>query len=237
MTEWKAKRFWKVAQVIEEGDGFGVVLDTRPLRSPLKTAISMPTRPLAEGVAAEWDAQGDIINPLSMPLTRAVNATLDRVMPQQPDVAANLLDYGGSDLLCYRAARPDTLVALQDAAWNPLLDWLAETHGARLAVTQGVIPVPQPANAVEMLRARVSSMTAWELTALSEFVTLSGSLVIALAVMDGHIDPATGWSTSRVDENWQISQWGEDETEAELIARKEAAFHQAFTYLMLLRAG
>ena len=237
MSEWKAKRFWTKAEVVTQDDGFGVVLDGRPVRSPLKTAITMPTRALAEGVAGEWQAQKDVIDPLSMPLTRAVNATLDKVIPQQPEVVANLAEYGGSDLLCYRAPRPDELVALQNEGWDPVLDWLHRTHGARLAVTQGVIPVPQPPEATDILHARVAAFSPWELTALSEFVTLSGSLVLALTVMEGHKTPEGAWDLSRVDEAWQISEWGEDEDEAALVARKRGAFLQAHDYLSLIRSA
>ncbi|TFL19574.1 ATP12 family chaperone protein [Jannaschia formosa] len=237
MTEWKARRFWTAAEVVEVPEGFAVELDGRPVRSPLKTLVAAPSRALAQGVAKEWDAQGQVIDPLSMPLTRAVNAALDKVMPQREEVAAHLSEYGESDLLCYRAAGPDVLVEREQAAWDPLLDWLDAEHGARLATTQGVIPVPQPANAVAALQARVGAMTAWELTALSEFVTLSGSLVLGLAVMEDRIAPEAAWDVSRIDEAWQIEQWGEDEDEAERIAVKRAAFLQARTYLDLLRAG
>ncbi len=236
MSEWKAKRFWKTAEVEVLDGGFTVRLDGRPVRTPLKTQITMPTRALAQGVAQEWQAQGDVIDPLSMPLMRAVNATLDKVVPQQAEVAQNLGDYGGSDLLCYRAAGPESLVARQAAAWDPMLNWADERFGARLIVTQGVIPVDQPANATEALRAHVAALTPWELTALSEFVTLTGSLILGLAAMDGQA-PDDLWPRSRVDEDWQAEQWGADEEEATRIALKRAAFLQAGEYLGLLRAG
>ncbi|PWJ18270.1 ATP12 family chaperone protein [Jannaschia seohaensis] len=237
MTEWKAKRFWKEARVAPVEDGYAVQLDGRPVRSPLKTLVAMPSRALAEGVAQEWQAQEDVIAPLTMPLTRAVNATLDKVMTQQEEVAAHLAEYGESDLLCYRAAGPDGLVARQQEAWDPVLDWLDRTHGARLAVTQGVIPVPQAANAVTAMQARVGALSPWELTALSEFVTLSGSLVLGLAVIEDHLAADGAWDLSRIDEDWQIAQWGEDEEEAARIAHKRSAFLQARTYLDLFRAG
>ena len=234
--EWRARRFWTAAEVAPEGDGWTVRLDGRAVRTPLKTLLSMPSRALAAGVAAEWDAQGREIDPLSMPLTRAVNATLDKVVPQRDEVVAALAAYGASDLLCYRATGPAALVARQAAAWHPMLDWAASTLGARLAVTQGVIPVPQPANALEALRARVAAASPWTLTALSEFVSLSGSLVLGLAVLEGH-DPGEVWDLSRVDESWQVEQWGVDDEEAARIAVKRAAFLQAHRYFGLLRAG
>jgi chaperone required for assembly of F1-ATPase len=237
MTEWRARRFWTEATVVEAEGGHTVRLDGRPVRSPLKTLLVMPSEALARGVAEEWQAQDEVIDPLSMPLTRAVNAALDKVVPQRDEVAAHLAEYGESDLLCYRAEVPEALAARQSELWDPLLDWMAEAHGARLAVTTGVMPAVQPANAVEAVRARVAAMDPWELTAFSEFVTLSGSLVLGLAVMEGRLPPEDAWDRSRVDESWQIEQWGEDEEEAERIAVKRAAFLQAKTYLDLLRAA
>ncbi len=235
MSEWKARRFWKNATVEKASGGHGIRLDGRCVKTPLKTEISVPSFALAEAMAAEWQGQDEVIDPLSMPLTRAANATLDKVVPQQAEVAANLADYGGSDLLCYRAAGPDSLVARQAMGWDPMLDWAAETYGARLAVTQGVIPVDQPANAIAALRGRVAVASAWELTALSEFVTLSGSLILGLAALEGAEAPANLWALSRIDEDWQAEQWGEDEEEAERIAIKRAAFLQAAHFLSLLR--
>lgn len=236
MADWKAKRFWTAASVEPIEQGFTVQLDGRDVRTPRKTLVAMPSRALALGVAEEWNAQSEIIDPYSMPLTRAVNATLDKVVPQRADVAANLAEYGGTDLLCYRAGGPARLIARQAAAWDPMLDWAAREMGARLVVTEGVMHVGQPAESIRALRGRVEAMTPWELTALSEFVTLSGSLVLALAAMAGQ-DPGTLWPLSRIDEDWQAEQWGEDAEEAERIAVKRAAFMQAGTYLELLRAG
>lgn len=236
MSEWKAKRFWTAATVEALDHGFTVKLDGRDVRTPLKTLLAMPSRALAAGVAQEWDAQTKIIDPTSMPLTRAVNATLDKVVPQQAEVAANLADYGGTDLLCYRATAPEGLIERQKAAWDPMLDWAEEMFGGRLIVTQGIMHVPQPAPVVQALRGRVEAMTPWELTALSEFVTLSGSLILALAAMDGR-EPEDLWPLSRIDEDWQVEQWGVDEDEAARIAVKQDAFAQAGRYLKLLRAG
>ncbi|WP_298430554.1 ATP12 family chaperone protein [uncultured Jannaschia sp.] len=235
MSEWKAKRFWTDAAVERVEGGHAVRLDGRPVMSPGKRELVMPSPMLAAGVASEWAAQGEVIAPLSMPLTRAVNTTVDKVVPQAGAVAAHLGEYGESDLLCYRAAGPDGLVARQVAAWDPMLDWADEVLGARLAVTQGVIPVPQPANAVEALHAAVGAATPWELTALSEFVTLSGSLVLGLAALAGR-DADDLWSRSRIDEDWQAEQWGVDDEAAALAASKRDAFLQARRYLDLLAA-
>lgn len=236
MSEWQAKRFWTAAAVDAVDGGFSVRLDGRDIRTPLKTLVVMPSEALAEGVAQEWDAQEGVINPGSMPLTRAVNATLDKVVPQRDEVVANLADYGGTDLLCYRATGPEGLIARQAEAWDPMLDWADASLGAGLRTTQGVMPLRQPAEAVDALYRHVATLTPWELTALSEFVTLSGSLVLALAAMDDQ-DPDALWSLSRIDEDWQAEQWGVDEEEAARTALKRGAFLQAARYLALLRAG
>lgn len=235
MSEWRARRFWTRAEVVPAERGMTVHLDGRPIRTPLKAAVVMPSHSLAEGVAEEWAAQSDVIDPLSMPLMRAVNATLDKVMPQHVEVIANLAEYGGSDLLCYRATGPDALIERQAEGWDPMLRWARETLGARLVTTRGVIPVPQAEAALNALHARVAALSAWELTALSEFVTLTGSLVLGLAVMEGWA-PETIWPLGRIDETWQVEFWGADEEEAARVAARHEAFLQAHRYLTLLRS-
>ncbi|UWQ21213.1 ATP12 family chaperone protein [Jannaschia sp. W003] len=237
MSEWKARRFWTAAGVERVEGGHAVRLDGRPVRSPLKSELVVPSEALAAGIAAEWQAQGEVIAPLTMPLTRAANAAMDKVAPQHGAVADELAGYGGSDLLCYRAEAPAALVERQAEAWDPMLDWAAERLGARLVVTRGVMPVAQPANAIEALRAQVHRYSAWELTALSEFVTLSGSLVLGLAAIEGARPAEAVWPLGRVDEEWQAEQWGADEEEAERVALKRAAFLQADRFLELLRAS
>lgn len=236
MSDWAARRFWTQAEVVAAKAGFAIRLDGRAVKTPLKTELVLPSRALAEGIANEWHAQGERVDPLSMPLTRAANATLDKVIPQLAEVAANLGDYGGTDLLCYRAPGPDDLTARQASEWDPMLDWADATFGARLAVTQGVVPVLQPANAVEALRGRLAVLSPWELTALSEFVTLTGSLVLGLATLSGH-PPEVIWRLGRIDEDWQAERWGIDEDEAARVVLRRAAFLQGHRYLDLLRRG
>ncbi|WP_308916844.1 ATP12 family chaperone protein [Jannaschia sp. LMIT008] len=237
MTEWKARRFWTEATVEGRDDAFAVRLDGRPVHTPSKIVLAVPTLALAEGIAAEWRAQGEVIDPLSMPLTRAANSAVDKVRPQHDAVAAELAGYGGTDLLCYRAAAPERLVAKQAEAWDPMLDWAAADLGARLAVTSGVMPVQQPANALATLREHVKALSDWHLTALSEFVTLTGSLVLGLSVLHRHRPAAEVWNLSRIDEEWQIAQWGEDEEEAARVAVKRADFLQADRFLHLIEDG
>lgn len=224
MSEWKARRFWTEAGIREaEGGGWEVTLDGKPLRTPGKLPLLLPTEALAQAVAAEWAAQGDVIAPLTMPLTRAVNSAVERVGPGRAAVAAMLCEYGAADLLCYRAEAPQVLAARQAAAWDPLLDWAAEDAGARLIPTAGVVHVQQPANALAQLEARVAALDAFALTALHDLVTLPGSLVLGLAVLSGRIDAAEAHRLSRLDEEFQAEQWGRDaEADAAAEGRREA---------------
>ena len=223
MTEWKARRFWKAAAVEPAGEGWQVTLDGRPVRTPGKLPLILPTRALADAIAAEWDAQSEAIDPNAMPLTRAANSAIEKVAPQFHAVADMLGDYGGTDLLSYRATHPPALAARQAARWDPLLDWADATMGARLAVTQGVIPIPQDAAALARLRTRLDALDPWELTALHDLVTLPGSLVLGLAVFDGRLSADEAHALSRIDEDHQAKAWGrDDEAEAAAAARLEA---------------
>lgn len=216
---WKAKRFWKTVSVTEaEGEpGYAVHLDTRRVMTPGKRPLTLPTRPMAEAVAAEWAAQEDEIRPLTMPVTRAANSAIERVAPNHAEVAAMLAAYAETDLTCHRAETPEALAERQAAAWDPLLDWLADTRGARLFPTAGILPVDQPPRSLATLSSHVAAFDAFRLTALHDLVTLSGSLVIGLAVAHGRLDPDAAWAASRIDEDWQIEQWGRD-AEAEAAA-------------------
>lgn len=237
MSEWAPRRFWTDAAVEAVAGGHAVRLDGRPVRTPAKRELVVPTAALAEGVAAEWRAQGERIDPLTMPLTRAANAALDKAAPQEAEVVDELAGYGASDLLCYRADAPEGLVARQRAAWDPMLDWAEAAHGARLATTVGVMPALQPEAALAALRAPVAEAGPWGLTALSEFVTLTGSLVLGLAAL-GRARPLEAlWAASRVDEDWQAELWGADADEAERVAVKREAFLQAGRFRDALSEG
>lgn len=233
MAEWAQKRFWDKAEVREEGTGFGVTLDGRAVRSPAKTPLIVPTRALAEEIAAEWNAQDGVIDPTSMPFTRTANAAIDKVAPQKPAVGDMLADYGDSDLLCYRATDPEALVARQRRGWDPLLDWAAETLGARLAPRAGVMHTPQEPAALDRLRTKVHEMDAFRLAAFHDLVTLSGSLVLGFAAAHG-VRPADElWELSRLDEAWQEERWGQDDEAQAAAALKKAAFHHAHRFFQL----
>ncbi|KRS19535.1 ATP12 family chaperone protein [Roseovarius indicus] len=237
MSEWKAKRFWKEAQVVEAEGGFAVELDGRPVRTPLKSAMTLPSRAMAEAVAAEWDAQEGEIKPVSMPVTRAANAAIDKVTRQHGEVAEMLAAYGDSDLLCYRADSPQELVERQAEAWDPLLDWADATFGARLIPVEGVMHAPQNPRALERLAAPVHAMDAFRLTAFHDLVGISGSLVIGLAAIHEVKDIGTLWRLSRIDETWQEEQWGIDEDARAQAAMKESDFYAAKRFHDLAHAA
>jgi chaperone required for assembly of F1-ATPase len=233
MSVWSARRFWTDATVHPEADGFAVHLDARSLRTPLKAPLILPTMALAQAVAAEWQAQEVKVNPATMPFTRTANSAIDKVAPQFDEVVAMLAEYGGSDLLCYRATDPTALIDRQAAAWDPLLDWAARDLQAPLIATSGVMHIHQPEASLATLHGAVQAMSHFQLSAFHDLVAMSGSLVLALAVTRGRLSPDAAWALSRIDENWQIEVWGADEEAAEIAALKQAAFLQADRFYAL----
>jgi chaperone required for assembly of F1-ATPase len=227
MSNWAPKRFWKAASIVNSDAGYEVHLDGRSVRTPLKTLLVVPTRAFAERIAAEWEAQEARVDPRTMPFTRAANAALDKVAVQHGEVADMLSAYGGTDLLCYRATEPAGLVARQAAAWDPVLDWAADRFAARLRVTAGIVPVDQDPASLARLSAAVHGYDAFALTGLHDLVAISGSLILGLAVAEGHLSAQAAFDMSRIDECWQIEQWGEDEEEAELVASKRLDYLRA----------
>ncbi len=233
---WKAKRFWKDVSVTGAEGGFAVMLDTRRVQTPGKQPLILPTRAMAEAVAAEWAAQEGEIKPLTMPVTRAANSAIERVRPQRTEVAAMLAAYGETDLTCHRAASPAELVARQAAGWDPVLGWAARSLGAPLVPTTGVLPALQPQQSLDALLAHVAALDEFRLTALHDLVTLSGSILLGLAVAHRHLAPDMAWSLSRIDEDWQIEQWGADEEASEAAALKRAQFLQADAFWAMCSA-
>lgn len=235
MTTKAPKRFWKSTSVAPVDAGFAIRLDGRAVKTPAKTELAVPTRILAEAIAAEWEAQTDRINPLTMPCTRSSNSAIDTVAQHFDTVVDTVSEYGGSDLLCYRADRPAKLFQQQAEAWDPLLQWSRDRFDALLIPTQGVMHIAQPEESLRKLRAHVSEMTAFELAGLHDLVTLSGSLVLGLAVSENHLPAQEAWEKSRIDETWQEQEWGLDEEASLLSAAKKADFLAAFRFLSLAR--
>lgn len=234
MSEWAAKRFWKEAGVTEAETGYGIALDGRPVKTPAKAALVVPTRALAQSIATEWNAVAERIDPRVMPMTRSANAALDKVAHQHAEVADMLAAYGETDLLCHRATAPQELVLRQSEEWDPLLDWADLFLNARLMQTPGVIPTDQDSGALERLRARVHAQDNFALTALHDLVSLSGSLIIGLAAQDGAYAPDILWQTSRLDEAWQAELWGADDEAEQMAAIKRAAFLHAHEFFCLV---
>lgn len=237
MSEWKAKRFWQAAAVEPVGDGYHVLLDGRPVRTPLKSVMALPTEEMAAAVAREWDAQEEVIDPLEMPVTRSANAAIDKVAPQHGEVAAMLAAYGETDHLCHRADAPDALRNQQNKAWEPVLDWAKDRYDAPLVVVSGILPAQQPEQSLARLTAAVRSYRPFSLTALHDLVTLSGSLLLGLAVAEGERRPEEAWEISRIDEDWQIAQWGRDEEAEQAAALKRGAFLHAARFLGLAKGS
>lgn len=229
------KRFYKAVAVVEVDGGWTIALDGKPIKTPAKRQFKAPTQAIAAAAAAEWDAQDAEIRPAAMPITKAVNTALDRTMPEYDAVADMVAEYGGSDLICYRAEAPAELIARQAAAWDPLLDWSASHLNARLITTAGVMHMLQPKDGQDALAAAVRRTDPFELTGLYDLVALSGSLIIGLAVAGGHLTPAKGWATSRVDHVWQEDQWGVDDEAAAQAAYKASEFEQAARLIELAR--
>lgn len=237
MTEWKARRFWTASAVERTGQGFQVLLDARPLRTPGKLPLILPTADLARAVADEWDAQADLIDPHAMPLTRAANSAIEKVAPHHADVADMLAAYGGTDLLAYRADQPVELARRQAEAWDPLVDWAATDLRAPLRITHGVMPVDQDARSLSHLRRHLAGLDVFGLTALHDLVTLPGSLVLGLAVIRGRIDAGTAFALSRIDEDFQIECWGADDEAGAAAEGRRQAMLIAERFWHLSRAG
>lgn len=236
MSEWRARRFWETATPVPCDGGFGVELDGRSVRTPAKAHLVMPTHGFAQAVAAEWMAQGDTIDPLSMPYTRTANAAIDKVNAQRDEVVSALAAYADSDLLCYRADSPAALRQRQGDAWDPALDWAAQTLGARLMPRTGVMHVPQDPAAVSAIRDRIAQSAAFELTALHDLIMLSGSAVLGLAAAANWKPAPEIWATSIVDETWQEEQWGRDEdASAQAEIKKRAFLHAKSAYDLSLQ--
>ena len=233
MSILKQKRFWKQATAHPRDGGYGVMLDERAVNTPNKSPLIVPTLQMAEAIAVEWDAQSEKIDPLSMPVTRSANSALDKVLSQQTEVVGMLAEYGGCDLLCYRAGAPVELNALQAAAWDSVLDWAAVEFGIRLLVTEGVIHVPQDSVLLEKLHAQVASFDHFALVGVHDLVCVSGSLILALAVTGGELSVAEAWGKSRVDEHWQASQWGDDSDASANEELKKQAFAHAERFYRL----
>jgi chaperone required for assembly of F1-ATPase len=213
------KRLYREVAVTAERDGFGLALDGKRVNTPAGAALVVRPRALAEAIAEEWSAQGERVVPETMKLMQFAVTALDRVVPARAAVIEQLVSYGETDLLCYRAAEPADLVDRQVAMWQPLLDWAGLRFGAELTAIAGLMPQPQPAGALDALRAALAPVDALGLTGLLAAAGAAGSLILALALQEGRLSAEEVWALSQLDETFQIERWGEDE---EAAARRAA---------------
>jgi chaperone required for assembly of F1-ATPase len=232
------KRLYKIARAeAVEGGGYGVMLDAKRLLTPAKLPLAIPSLALAEAIAEEWQAQGEKLKPHTMPLMRLASTAIDLVTKRHDDVVAEIAAYAGTDLLCYRADQPPELAARQHALWQPLLDWATLRYDAPLTVTAGIVPVTQPPASLHALAVAVEAYEPMRLTALHALTSATGSLIIALAVLEGEIDADSAFAAAQLDENFQIERWGEDYEAADRRAALKADIATAARFAMLLDAA
>jgi len=227
---FELKRFWEQAHVAKTEGGFTVMLDERPLKTPMKRPLIVPSEALAAEIAAEWQAIEGKVDTSILPYTQFAHAGLDQAVDERAEIAAKIALYGETDLLCYRAEAPQELVERQAEAWDPLLQWSADTLGAPLTATAGIVHLAQPEGSLTALAAHVQPFQGFQLKALYDWVTISGSLVLALAIAKKRLSADEAWGLSRLDESWQEEQWGVDDEAKKLADSKHA------TFLMVERA-
>jgi chaperone required for assembly of F1-ATPase len=228
------KRFWKDVAVEREDGDWGIRLDGRPVKTPARVALSVPTKALAEAIADEWRSVGETIDPRAMPLTGLANAAIDRVAPDRQAFAEGLARYAEADLACYRAEGPRPLIERQERSWDELLGWGRRRFDVDFTTTSGLLHVPQPPATVERLAHAVAALDAFRLAGLSPLVTIGGSLVAALAVLDKALTPGQAWDAVSIDERWQLEQWGADAEAEAALENRRRDFLAAARFLQLL---
>jgi chaperone required for assembly of F1-ATPase len=227
------KRFYKSAEAAKRDGGFCILLDGRPVRTPAKNIVTVPGEKLALALAEEWNAQAEVIDPANMPLTRLVNSAIDGVAREEDAVRAEIVKYAASDLLCYRAEGPPRLVENQRAKWDPVLDWAEEALGARFRLAEGIVFVDQPVEALEAVAAALARLDIFRLAAMSVVTTLTGSALLALALLEKRLTVEEAWAAAHVDEDWNAELWGEDEEAAERRQRRFAEIKAAARIIAL----
>jgi chaperone required for assembly of F1-ATPase len=228
------KRFYAKADVTEAEGGYAIRLDGKPIRTPSGRIITAPSRDIAQAIAAEWEAQQETINPLTMPLTRFANSVVEAVTDRVEAVAADIAKYLASDLLFYRAGHPEALVARETAHWDPVVFWAADSLGAHFILAQGIVHVRQPDTAIEAARAALPT-DPWSVAAMHVVTTLTGSALLALALLHGACEPEQVWAAAHVEEDFNIEQWGVDEEAAARRAARLVDFQAANRILQALK--
>lgn len=224
----RQKRFYKIVEMRREEGLFALRLDGKRAMTPGRKPLAVPNERLADAVAAEWRAQGEQIDPVSMPVTRLANSAIDGVAERREEVRHEVLAYAGADLLCYRAEAPEGLVRRQDALWNPIVAWAEARFNVPFKLAAGIVHVAQSGPTMRRLAVEIDRYDEpFRLTGLSLATTLTGSALIALAVAEGTIDADAAWAAAHVDEDWNISQWGEDAEAGRRRVRRRADFDAA----------
>lgn len=225
------KRFYERAEHAETEGGFAIHLDGRPVKTPGKAVLVLPSEALARAVAAEWAAQEKEINPANMPLTRITNSAIDAVAVKFGEVADEIARFCGTDALCYRADDPETLVQRQTELWDPVLAWAEDLLGGRFVLIGGIIHQDQPEDLLKAFRARLDNLSPLQLAALHTATTLSGSAVLALSVFEGWLSADDAWQAAHVEEDFNIERWGKDAEAAAIRAYKRREFEAAVLIL------
>ena len=232
----RRQRFYAHAGVVEAPGGFAITLDGKPVRTPSGRPLVAPHREIADAISAEWDAQQETIDPRTMPLGRLANSVIDAVVDRVEAVTDDVAKYFGSDLLFYRAGHPEALVAREAAHWDPIVFWAADVLGAHFILAEGIMHVRQPDSAIAAARAALPT-DPWSIAALHVVTTLTGSALLALALMRGVIDQGQAWAAAHVDEDWNIERWGEDEEVAARRAARLVDFRAAASVLKSLNSA
>lgn len=234
-TGTRRKRFYTTVGISAGEDGHSVTLDDKTIRTPSRNALVVPSHAIAELMAAEWSAQQEFIDPLSMPVTRLANSVLDAISTEEQITAVrdDIAKYFGSDLLFYRASHPEALIAREAAAWDPVLFWAAEDLGAHFIMAEGVMHVSQPAQAIAAAKDALPS-DPWRVAALHMVTTITGSALLALVLLRGRLSADEVWSAAFVDEDWNAEKWGLDEEAAARRAARKVDFEGAIAALKAL---
>jgi chaperone required for assembly of F1-ATPase len=227
------KKFYKLATVT---DDLGIALDGRSVKTPMKVKLTLPSRALAEAIVAEWNAQVDVINPAAMPLTKLANTAIDRAGGERIFVAGQVVEFAGTDMVCYRADAPASLVALQGAAWNPVVGWASSTMAAKVTFVAGIIHQKQDAATIAAVEKYVGGLSDFELTVAHNLTTLTGSALLGLMLTAGAISPEAGWGAAHVEEDFQIATWGEDDEAKQRRLWRRIDFDGSLQFLNLLKS-
>ena len=225
------RKFYKLATI---GDDLSILLDGRAVKTPLKAKLVLPTTQLAQGVVVEWNGQEKLINPALMPLTKLANTAIDRAGAERNFVAGEIENFAANDLVCYRAAAPEDLVALESQHWNPVIEWANQTLNVTFKTTQAIQHVAQNQETLERIKAHLAGMDVFQLTAVHNLTSLTGSALIAFMLMARAITPENAWAAAHVDEDFQISQWGEDFEATNRRKNRKLDFEATIAFLNLI---